>query len=314
MDGGLELPISEQDISKALGREVRSPVLISSLDQIDEIDSQDFLDFFSPLFSELDMDYYDVKREQYEQLCTLFPEEEAEIKTALKAYYLGQATVENLDPWLSRVGEDKRLAILAIQPWRRRSVAKFRLQRIKDEISISRQPEAQFSQALDSDDLRSWPRKFMEAPARHVENDLFSALLREVYTIVEHKSGSPFSALDITSHFMSVRAIAERPGDNSPEGAHEDGVDYIISALVVRRENLRGGESQIIEKHPSGQKDIIFRRTLAPGEFIFQADTGDEHTYGTDLWHHVTPFHPDDVTKEGWRDIIGFDVETRSSD
>ena len=59
----------------------------------------------------------------------------------------------------------------------------------------------------------------------------------------------------------------------------------------------------------TGEKDIIFRHTLQPGEFIFQADTRDEHVFGTDLWHHVTPFRVTDKSKgEGWRDIIGLDI------
>ena len=108
---------------------------------------------------------------------------------------------------------------------------------------------------------------------------------------------------------MSVKATVAQPGDNSPEGAHEDGVDYIVSALVINRHNLKGGQSQIIEQLPTGKKEIIYRRTLRPGEFVFQADTRDELIYGTDLWHHVTPFTMAKPEKgEGWRDIIGLDI------
>ena len=93
------------------------------------------------------------------------------------------------------------------------------------------------------------------------------------------------------------------------EGAHEDGADFIVSALVVNRINVNGGESQILEMLADGKKEIVFKRTLAPGEFVFQADTGEELIYGNDLWHHVTPFHIADESKgEAWRDIIGFDL------
>ena len=108
---------------------------------------------------------------------------------------------------------------------------------------------------------------------------------------------------------MSVKSTLENPGDNSPEGAHEDGADFIVSALVINRINVEGAESQIIEELPNGKKEVIYKRILQPGEFAFQADTGEEKTYGNDLWHHVTPFYVVDKSKrDGWRDIIGFDI------
>ena len=137
----------------------------------------------------------------------------------------------------------------------------------------------------------------------------FHNLLKEVFAVVKSKSREKVSKLEITAHFMSVRALPQIPGDNSPEGAHEDGADFIISALVVNRVNLKGGESQIIELVKSGEKEIICRHTLQPGEFAFQADSKDELVYGTDLWHHVTPFHmADEKGADAWRDIIGFDI------
>ena len=108
---------------------------------------------------------------------------------------------------------------------------------------------------------------------------------------------------------MSVKATSDTPGDNSPEGAHEDGAAYIVSALVINRFNVSGGETQILEKRRGGKKEIILRRILQSGEFAFQADTGEEKVFGNDLWHHVTPFHKTDKKKgDGWRDSIGLDL------
>ncbi len=112
----------------------------------------------------------------------------------------------------------------------------------------------------------------------------------------------------MTAHFMSVKAQPGIPGDNAPEGSHEDGADFIISALVVNRINITGGMSRVIEKLPSGEKEVIFEHTLQPGQFLFQADTGEEKHYGNDLWHDITPFFTADENSESWRDIIGLDI------
>lgn len=107
---------------------------------------------------------------------------------------------------------------------------------------------------------------------------------------------------------MSVKARKGVPGNNSPEGAHEDGADFIVSALVVNRDHILGGKSQVFEKLANGKMVNIFERELQPGEFLFQADTGEEKHYGNDLWHYVTPFYVEEGVSEAWRDIIGFDI------
>ena len=75
---------------------------------------------------------------------------------------------------------------------------------------------------------------------------------------------------------MGVVARENQAGDNSPEGPHEDGADFIVSALVIDRENISGGESQIYEKRNDGTLQKVFGHVLREGEFLFQADTGEE--------------------------------------
>ena len=96
--------------------------------------------------------------------------------------------------------------------------------------------------------------------------------------------------------------------ENAPEGIHEDGANYIISALVINRENIKGGTSQIHENTKVGLQ-LIHEETLAPGQFIFQADTGEEILFDCDLWHYVTPIQAIQKTHKGYRDIIGLDIE-----
>ena len=54
---------------------------------------------------------------------------------------------------------------------------------------------------------------------------------------------------------------------------------------------------------------MIYHKVLSPGEFVFQADTGEEELFGNDLWHYVTPLSPKEADRPGIRDIIGLDIE-----
>ncbi len=307
----LELPVTEKEISKKVGHTIKSPILVSNLTGLG-IDKEAFLSFYGPLFAELAWDPYDARRLRVEYLASVFPADATELQKRLPDYYLGKKDGRSLNKWTRKLNATQRAAFDEIRPWRRRSVANFVLNETKRGINVKRKPVPQFAQSVDQMDVRSLPRVFEESPPHHVEVEHFYNLLRKTFRIVQSvraKIGKTVRKISMTAHFMSVQATTAHPGDNSPEGAHEDGADYIISALVVNRLNLKGGQTQIIERSPEGKKSIIYRRILQPGEFVFQADTKDEITYGTDLWHHVSPFHlarPD--AGEGWRDIIGFDI------
>ena len=299
-------PITQVQVSNKVGRPIKSPMHISDLKTLG-ISPELFLEKFSPLFSELPWDPYDARRLRLEFLKNKFPKDADEIQNQFEDYYTGKIQLNQFDKWIHQLNAKDKDAFEKIQPWRRRSVAQFALSKKQKRYFIIRQPVPQFTQDLDSADVRSLPRIFEEAPEHHVENHLFTTFLIRIYKLVLELH--PDCKVTVTTHFMSVKATEAAPGDNSPEGAHEDGANYIVSALVINRINLKGGESQILEKLADGKMDIVFKHTLQPGEFIFQADTGEEKIYGNDLWHHVTPFSIDDVSKgEGWRDIIGFDI------
>jgi len=302
-------PITEKDISKAIGREIKSPIRLLSLSALG-IDQSAFIKQYSPYFEELAWDKYDPRRLRVEFLVNAFPEEATAILKHFKDYYTGIKTKKVFKQWRKRLSSKQKKAFKAIQPWRRRSVAKFKIKATKTGIRIQRVPVEQFAQAVNDTDVRSWPRVFEEAPAHHVENSAFRRFIIQIFRLVQ-SCESYIKKASITVHFMSVKATSATPGDNSPEGAHEDGAAYIVSALVINRFNVTGGETQILEQvsKKKKKKELLVKYTLQPGEFAFQADTGEEKIFGNDLWHHVTPFHLTDAQqKEGWRDIIGLDI------
>lgn len=310
----IPLPITENDISKSIGRTIKSPILIADLDYLG-MDSKAFIDKFARFSSELPWDFYDVRRLQVAFLIQAFPKDKTILESRLPDYFTGKKDIRTYHNWINRLSDKQRSLFEDIQPWRRRTVAKFILSETKSGLAIKRTAVPQYTQEVTPGDIRSLPRIFEEAPAAHVENEAFFILLEKLFSIVKKVRagvGQKVSKVSMTAHFMSVKATSTQAGDNSPEGAHEDGADYIVSALVYHRSNIKGGQTQIIEKLPDGKKEIIFRHILQPGQFVFQADTRDELTYGTDLWHHVTPFYiANPEIDEAWRDIIGLDINVK---
>ena len=299
--------ITETEISKKIGRSVKSPIRISNLEKL-YLNQEEFLDNMSPFFKELPWDQYDARRMQVEFLKKKFPKSSKKIQDLFKDYFLGKSKIDVFRYWISKLNKKSTAQFKKIKPWRRRSVCQFKISETEQEIQVLRKIVQQFTQETNHDDYRSLPRVFEESPDHHVENAYFLGLLGRIFHLVKEVQPKAKS-ITVTAHFMSVKATSAKPGNNSPEGAHEDGADFIVSALVINRKNINGGESQIIEKVKSGEKEVIYKHTLQPGEFVFQADTGEEKIYGNDLWHHVTPFNVADASKgEGWRDIIGFDI------
>lgn len=299
-----QLPITEKEISQWTDAPVYSPILCASLAYLG-IDQQTFIDFFKDSFVKMPWDYYDVKRKQWEALPAPYTKGR---EAVFKQYYTDSAMDLELLAGQLDLPKSAIDGLSMIRPWRRRSVCSFDLN-MADGISIQRVYPKGFEQSMDEADIRSLPRVFAETESELVENDLFYGLMRKVAEYAQQVTPHiQIEKIQMTAHFMSVKARQGVPGNNSPEGAHEDGADFIVSALVISRDNIAGGKSQVFEKMEDGSLVTLFERELQPGEFLFQADTGEEKHYGNDLWHYVTPFYVEGAKTEAWRNIIGFDI------
>ncbi len=80
---------------------------------------------------------------------------------------------------------------------------------------------------------------------------------------------------------------------------HQDGADFIVSALVLNKHNIVGGNSIIYDNN----KNEIYKDNLEVGDFILQEDKN--------LWHDITPIKALDGYI-GYRDILGFDLKVDS--
>ena len=303
------LPISEIEISKATQAPVYSPILCASLDYFN-IDTKAFIDHFKGSFATMSWDQYDVKRKQLQILI----EHQVQVdQLNFKEYYGNDDVTFTEFSKTNDIPKDVCKLCESIMPWRRRSVCSYKLT-LSESVYVEREYPEAFVQNLTDDDIRSWPRSFDQTEKTLVDNDLFYSFLKHVALYAQKVTPHiRITEMSMTAHFMSVKAKEGLPGNNSPEGAHEDGADFIVSALVINRQNITGGESQVLEKLENGSMINLFNRELQPGEFLFQADTGEEKHYGNDLWHYVTPFYVERPGEESWRDIIGLDLVIHQS-
>lgn len=110
--------------------------------------------------------------------------------------------------------------------------------------------------------------------------------------------------IEMVLHQMYIFADVLGTATNAPEGRHQDGAEYIVSALVMERVGVLGGESIVYLRDAAEQDVECLRHTLQIGEGLFQADKN------TPLWHDVTPIREDPNVPPayGSRGIFGFDI------
>ncbi|WP_233899908.1 2OG-Fe dioxygenase family protein [Tenacibaculum piscium] len=306
--------ITEKDISARLKRTIKAPIRIGSLTDL-AINKADFIASFKPFFdTDLMDDVYLVKNNQMAFLKSIFIEDRISLEKIHQDYFEGKLPKSVLNPWIDTLLENQKKEFLILSKiTRQRNISSFTVEKSVeksaekqiDNLLIKRIEAKSFKQ--DVSDFRVWKRVFKQASKASVENELFKSLLKQVFLLISEIHPTT-QKIKVTSHFMRTISDVQIKGENSPEGVHEDGAKYIVSALVINRTNILGGETQIFEAI-SEKKQLIFNTILEAGEFAFQADTGEEKEFGTDLWHYVTPIQPINLAEKGVRDIIGFDIE-----
>ena len=151
----------------------------------------------------------------------------------------------------------------------------------------------------DVPDGRRVQRKFELIENKYIRDNFILNLIEKSTILTILNSENKINKLDISLHQIRQICYPYVDSHNSPEGIHRDGADYIISALVMNRSNIDGGESIIYDK----DKNILFKKILYPKEGIFQEDKN--------LWHYVTPIKSNGEYI-GYRDILGIDIKVIS--
>jgi hypothetical protein len=260
------------------------------------VDAVRFLTELHPTFGQLPWDEYDVRREQLRIIEGYVNEAGVAFDQAAAAYYTGQIPIESLGHWLERLPPDVESRVRNFEPFRRRAAASFDLMASGDAWLIHRRPSDSFRQAVH--DYRSEPRLFAPMPDFVSDHPELQTLITGVANLVR-SSGVAARQLKIIVHQISCVARATHPATNSPEGIHQDGSSFIVSALVVSRTSIRGGISTV---YGADRRTPLISVCLAPGQGLFHADAG------SDLWHEVSPIEVEDGVTVAARNILGFDI------
>jgi len=207
--------------------------------------------------------------------------------------------------WRERVVDtDLRAALAAMKPYRRRSCFQFsaRQQRSGGPWWVQEKGSPVFAQAVS--DVRARPRRFESCAPVVYRDDAVCILVAFACQVAVSAADLPCADLRVTLHQMLTYA-SPNGGSPAPEGRHQDGSDFIVSALVVERNNVVGGASTIYYDR-SGHA-ALGPLELQPGDGILQADMY------LDLWHDVSPIYPRDESHEAYRSILGLDLDFTSA-
>lgn len=102
----------------------------------------------------------------------------------------------------------------------------------------------------------------------------------------------PGAAAHVEVHQFRIEARADTVGRPTPEGAHRDGVDFVLVLLVDRR-NVDRGTTEIFDR---AQRRLDSFTLTAPGDTALVDDQR--------ALHGVTPIAPLDPAQPAWRDVL----------
>jgi hypothetical protein len=189
-----------------------------------------------------------------------------------------------------------REALLRIRPHRRRSLRKYRLLRQATRCwQLQPLADTRFEQPAVAG--RTAVRHFAAIPTALTYHPDMLRFVAGIAETIHAQCGA--TALEMAVHQMLTLADGDNAADPAPEGLHQDGADYIVSALVVRRRGIQGGLSRV-RRGSAGA--VLLEHELQEGEGIFQPDAG------SPLWHEVSPIRVTAAGHPGQRMILGIDA------
>lgn len=103
---------------------------------------------------------------------------------------------------------------------------------------------------------------------------------------------TPMPAWHVEAHQFRIEARSGAAGQPTPEGMHQDGVDWVLVLLVARR-NIASGTTSVhgLDRRPLGSFTL---------EEPLDAALVDDHR----VMHGVTPVVPSDPAHPGHRDVL----------
>ncbi|WP_181565934.1 2OG-Fe dioxygenase family protein [Campylobacter hyointestinalis] len=142
--------------------------------------------------------------------------------------------IKNINFDFSSINLDSNIlkVVLSFKPNRKRLISKYIIDIKNENFKIERISANNFIQPLASVsdekfDYRKNERKFKELPDNLFDDDLRSMLKFISFKIGKYTKKYKFA---ITAHHTLIFCENGRKSTNSPEGIHQDGMDFIMSA------------------------------------------------------------------------------------
>jgi 2OG-Fe dioxygenase len=272
------------------------------------INSEDFLARIGPTFHGLPLDPYDPSLVAERLVKERFPDVYRAHEADWLLYWNKLANLQYTNPlagpqfWNQRItNDDVQKALSSIRPHRRRSCFQYLA---RPHSSAEYRWELQevgtptFAQAVT--DVRARPRRFATSPMSVYRDGDILSFIGITCQLVRQTASVLATTMRVTLHQMLTYADNPAGREPAPEGTHQDGSPFIVSALVIERHNVVGGVSRIYYTKDDG---LALEHELRPGYGILQSDT--HHEY----WHQVTAVYPLDPTKIAYRSILGLDID-----
>ncbi|MFG1914983.1 2OG-Fe dioxygenase family protein [Micromonospora sp. NPDC048898] len=156
---------------------------------------------------------------------------------------------------------------------------------------ISQFPHAPYRQEADVNKLHGGvDRVYEPLTETFVGDTVLRAVLMELAHLFSGVDGTRKWDVKVTP--IRTTATEEQPGEPTPEGRHRDGVTFITS-LMIHRRNTIGGQSSV---HTDDGEHLLSTTLGEPGDILL----GDDRR----TLHAVTSVHPRDAGEPGHRDVL----------
>jgi len=259
------------------------------------IETDRFFIDISASFDNLPLDGYEKRRQQVVYLANKFPGHRTVLNKFLPDYFCSKASLDDIGSLISHLTAQERLELEQLGEIRHRAIAKFDVCLERGAMpQIRRISAGGFTQnTLDGSDLRSLPRFFSEVSEQLANHLSFRHLCRYVVLFVKNLNPKA-RKLTLTVHQVSVCVKRNQPF-HLPDGIHQDGVDYIVSAIPVILQDVVTPISTVYDLN----EKPLFTTTLKAGEGLFHDDRHYKHS--------VSPLYA--TANLGRRCTLGFDFE-----
>ena len=157
--------------------------------------------------------------------------------------------------------------------------------------SIMRKPDQPHYQSRDYNALNGGIARWFD-PVTNAAADsaAFMAILRTCHTLFDGLT--PASAWHVEAHQFRIEARPDQSGQPTPEGMHQDGVDWVL-VLMIGRVNIASGTTSV----HGLDRTLLGSFTLAAP---MDAALVDDHR----VFHGVTPVAPLDPDQPAHRDVL----------